>query len=422
MPGGDVAESGRIEGEETPVKKLLIIDDELPILDMLEMSLSNEGYNVLTAENGAAGIKVFEEQTPKFVLTDIRMPGMDGIEVLKRVKAIDPEAEVIVVTGHGDMDSAIAALQHGASDFIPKPLRHEVLMLALERAKKKVATSQQLRVYTENLEEKVEECMLELRQAQEELIKSERLATIGETVAGLAHYIKNILTGLRGGTYMLNMGMDKDRPEMIKEGWAMVQRNIETVSDLALNLLMYSKEREPELTKCKCNELVQQAVDLFKERAREHRVKLTTVLDPNLKEAYLDRDGMHNVLLNLISNAIDACIYDPNTSKAWEVTVRTKLETDIESGKTIVLEVSDNGCGMTDEVKARLFSRFFSTKAGRGTGLGLLITQKIIQEHGGEITVESEAGQGTTFSVRLKQRMPKKPHAASHASNQDINP
>ena len=422
MPGGDVTEGGQIKDKETPVKKLLIIDDELPILDMLEMSLSNEGYKVVTAENGEAGIKVFQEQAPKYVLTDIKMPGMDGIEVLKRVKTIDPEAEVIVVTGHGDMDSAIAALQHGASDFIPKPLRHEVLMLALERAKKKVATSQQLRVYTENLEEKVEECMLELRQAQEELIKSERLATIGETVAGLAHYIKNILTGLRGGTYMLNMGMDKDRPEMIKEGWAMVQRNIETVSDLALNLLMYSKEREPELTKCKCNELVQQAVDLFKERAREHRVKLTTVLDPNLKEAYLDRDGMHNVLLNLISNAIDACIYDPNTSKAWEVTVRTKLETDIESGKTIVLEVSDNGCGMTDEVKARLFSRFFSTKAGRGTGLGLLITQKIIQEHGGEITVESEAGQGTTFSVRLKQRMPKKPHAASHASNQDINP
>ena len=422
MPGSDVAEGGQIKDKETPVKKLLIIDDELPILDMLEMSLSNEGYKVVTAENGEAGIKVFQEQAPKYVLTDIKMPGMDGIEVLKRVKTIDPEAEVIVVTGHGDMDSAIAALQHGASDFIPKPLRHEVLMLALERAKKKVATSQQLRVYTENLEEKVEECMLELRQAQEELIKSERLATIGETVAGLAHYIKNILTGLRGGTYMLNMGMDKDRPEMIKEGWAMVQRNIETVSDLALNLLMYSKEREPELTKCKCNELVQQAVDLFKERAREHRVKLTTVLDPNLKEAYLDRDGMHNVLLNLISNAIDACIYDPNTSKAWEVTVRTKLETDIESGKTIVLEVSDNGCGVTDEVKARLFSRFFSTKAGRGTGLGLLITQKIIQEHGGEITVESEAGQGTTFSVRLKQRMPKKPHAASHASNQDINP
>jgi signal transduction histidine kinase len=402
--------------------RLLVIDDEPAILEMLKMSLASEGYEVMTAENGYEGLRIFEEKGLKLVLTDIKMPGMDGIDVLRKIKAIDLEAEVIVITGHGDMDSAIAALHYGASDFITKPVRSEVLTLALERAKKNLATSQQLRAYTENLEEKVEECMVELRQAQEELIRNERLATIGETVAGLAHYIKNILTGLRGGTYMLNTGMARDKPAMMKEGWAMVQRNIETVSDLALNLLMYSKEREPELSVCKCNELVQEAVDLLKDRAKEHSVKLTTVLDPNLKEAYLDRDGMHNVLLNLISNAIDACIYDTATSKAWEVTVMTKIETDVDSGETMVLEVSDNGCGMTDEVKARLFSRFFSTKAGRGTGLGLLITQKIIQEHGGEIAVESEAGRGTTFSVRLKRQMPKDLKGVSHVSDQDVDP
>ena len=403
------------------MKKLLIIDDEPAILEMLDLSLSREGYQVSTAESGEEGLKIFEEQGFKLILTDIKMPGMDGIEVLRRIKAIDLEAEVIVITGHGDMDSAIAALQYGASDFITKPVSSEVLTLALERAEKNLATSEQLRAYTENLEETVEECTMELRQAQEELIRNERLATIGETVAGLAHYIKNILTGLRGGMYMLNTGMAKDRPTMMKEGWSMVQRNIERVSDLALNLLMYSKEREPELTICKCNELVQETVDLLKDRAKEHRVKLTTVLDPNLKEAYLDRDGMHNVLLNLISNAIDACIYDTATSKAWEVTIQTKLETNVDSGETIVLKVSDNGCGMTDEVKARLFSRFFSTKAGRGTGLGLLITQKIIKEHGGEIAVESEDGRGTTFSVRLKPQMPNESMGASHVSDEDVD-
>jgi signal transduction histidine kinase len=418
MPGVDVAEGGRIKSKEIPVTKLLIIDDELPILEMLEMSLGNEGYEVLTAGNGKEGIRIFKEQAPKFVLTDIKMPGIDGIEVLKRIKAIDQEAEVVVVTGHGDMDSAVAALQHGASDFITKPVRHEVLMLALERAKKKVAMSQQLRGYTENLEQKVEECMLELRQAEEELIRSERLATIGETVAGLAHYIKNILTGLKGGTYMLNTGMAKDKPLMIKEGWAMVQRNIERVSDLALSLLRYSKGRTPERTVCRCNEIVTEVVELLKNKARENRVKLNMILDPNVKEAYLDPEGINNVLLNLISNAIDACIYDTATSKAWEVTVKTKLERDVDSGKTIVFNVSDNGSGMTEEVKAKLFGRFFSTKAGRGTGLGLLITQKIIQEHGGEIAVESKAGQGTTFSVRLKRQMPKTRRSASGKPHQ----
>jgi len=368
--------------------------------------LASEGYEVLTAESGDKGLKVFGQQRPKLVLTDIKMPGMDGIEVLKRIKAMDSDAEVIVVTGHGDMDSAVAALQHGASDFITKPVRDEVLMLALERAEKKIAISQQLRDYTDNLEQKVEECTLELRQAEEELMRAERLATIGETVAGLAHYIKNILTGLRGGMYLVNMGMSKDRPERLKEGWEMVQRNIQKVSDLVLDLLRYSKERVPQRSACNPNEIVSDAMELFRERAKEYHVKLRKILDPNLTDAYIDPEGIHNVVLNLISNAIDACIDDTDASKAWEVTVKTQLERDAKSGDDFLLEIRDNGCGMTDEVKQKLFTKFFSTKAGRGTGLGLLGTQKIVHEHGGEISVESRVGQGTTLSVRLKRAVP----------------
>ena len=388
------------------LKKLLLIDDEAPILEMLEMSLASEGYEVSIAETGAAGLEVFKKQGTKLILTDIKMPGMDGIEVLKQIKALDSEAEVIVITGHGDMDSAISAIRNGASDFITKPIRDEILMLSLERAKKKITINQQLKDYTDNLEQKVDACTLELKQAQAELIKNERLATIGETVAGLAHYIKNILTGLRGGTYMVNRGMTGDKPQMLREGWSMVQRNIEKVSELALDLLRYSKDRTPEPSACSPNEIAQDAADLFREQAREHGVEIKTILDENLKEAYTDRNGIHRVLLNLISNAIDACIFDPDTTKAWDVILRTKLEADGKSGPTFLLEVADNGVGMTDEQKAKLFSRFFSTKGGRGTGLGLLVSQKIIKELGGEILVESEPGRGTTFSVRLNLQTP----------------
>jgi two-component system NtrC family sensor kinase len=312
------------------------------------------------------------------------------------------------------MQSALATLRHGASDVITKPIRGQLLMLSLERAEEKIVMSQQLKDYVESLEQKVEECTLELRHAQEELTKNRRLATIGEGVTGMAHYIKNILTGLRGGMYMVNTGMVKDKPSMVKEGWGMVQRNIENVSHLVLDILRYSKERTPERSICSPNEIVSKAVELFRERAKEHHVKLSTALDPNLKKAYLDRDGIHNVLLNLISNAIDACIYDADTAKAWRVTVRTKLVTDASSGETILFEVGDNGVGITDEVKAKLFTKFFSTKAGRGTGLGLLGSQKIIHEHGGEISVQSKPGQGATFSVRLKRAMPKDNTGARH--------
>ncbi len=388
------------------MERLLLIDDELPILDILETSLSSEGYDVVTAESGKEGLRIFEEEGIKLILTDIKMPGMDGIEVLRSIKSKDKEAEVIVLTGHGDMDSAIAALHHGASDFLTKPIRDEVLLLALERAKKKLSISEQLRSYTEDLEQKVEDYKRELREAQEELIRNERLATIGETVAGLAHYIKTVMTALLGGVHMVERGMPGDAPKMFKDGWSMVKRSIQKISDLSLNLLKYSKERTPERGVCRPNEIAAEVVELFKDKAEEHNVKLGTILDPDLTEAYLDQDGIHGVLMNLVSNGIDACIYDTDTSKSWSVIVKTRLESDIDSGETVVFEVTDNGCGMTDEVKQKLFSRFFSTKAGRGTGLGLLITQKIIHEHGGTISVESNAGRGTAFSVRLNRNMP----------------
>ncbi|MBU4264220.1 MAG: response regulator, partial [Proteobacteria bacterium] len=193
--------------------KLLIIDDERPILEVLDIFLTSEGYEVITAENGKEGLEIFEKEGGgiNLVITDIKMPEIEGLEVLRRIKAIDKDTEVIVVTGHGDMDSAIESLKYGASDFINKPVRFEALLLALDRAKQKIAMSRQLKDYTKNLEQKIEERTLELRQAQEELMASERLATIGETVAGLAHYIKNILTGLRGGMYMVDVGMAKGK-------------------------------------------------------------------------------------------------------------------------------------------------------------------------------------------------------------------
>ncbi|RPI50936.1 MAG: response regulator, partial [Deltaproteobacteria bacterium] len=236
------------------MKKVLIIDDERPILEILDLSLTSEGYEVLTAENGEKALEIFEKQRPKLVLTDIKMPGIDGIEVLKRIKKIDDQVEVIVITGHGDMNTAVAALKYGASDFVTKPLRDEVLMVSIERAWKKIAMSEQLQDYTQNLEHKTEQYKRALQKAQEEMIKAERLASIGETVASLAHCIKNISTGLGGGMYMVHTGMAKEKPTMIEEGWSMFQRNLERVSDLVLDLLRYARQTEPQRTPCILND------------------------------------------------------------------------------------------------------------------------------------------------------------------------
>jgi signal transduction histidine kinase len=381
-------------------KRLLLIDDERPILEVLGISLAAEGYEVFTAESGYQGLEIFEREKLKLVVTDIKMPGMDGIEVLKRVKTLNPEAEVVVITGHGDMESAIAVLREGASDFITKPVKEEALLLALRRAERKIEMADLIKQYTLGLEEKVAQYKRELELAQEELLKRERLATIGETVAGLAHYIKNILNALKGGAYKVNSGLAKSDRRLLEEGWQMVQRNIERISQLSLDLLDFSKERVPDRTPCDPRSLVQEAASIIQPLADENNVELRLHLE-EVGEAYWDKRGIHRVLVNLGTNAVDACRFDPERGKRFVVAMSLGLEKSPSGEERIVIEVSDNGSGMDEETREKVFSRFFSTKGGQGTGLGLLLSKKIVEEHGGQISFDSTLGQGTKFKVVL---------------------
>jgi signal transduction histidine kinase len=164
-----------------------------------------------------------------------------------------------------------------------------------------------------------------------------------------------------------------------------------------VDLLNYAKEREPEYQLCDPNRPALEVHDLMVSRAGE--LGVTLKMDParNLPEAWFDPEGIHRVLLNLVTNAIDACTDISCASKTHEVTLRTlKLQ-----GWAVEYQVSDNGCGMDEETKNKVFHIFFSTKGSRGTGLGLMIAKKIVDEHGGVIDLTSERGKGTIFMVRL---------------------
>jgi len=151
------------------MSKVLFIDDEEGIRKIFSILLRKEGYQVFTAKSGEEGLKIFEQEMPPIVITDIKMPGMDGIGVLKRVKEINPEAEVIIITGYGDMNSAIEALKLDASDFLPKPVKDEALLVALKRAQEKLELRIKLKKYTHNLEDLVRERTKELQRAQEQI-------------------------------------------------------------------------------------------------------------------------------------------------------------------------------------------------------------------------------------------------------------
>jgi signal transduction histidine kinase/FixJ family two-component response regulator len=177
--------------------KLLLVDDEEGIRKVLGISLSDLGYQVLTAENGEEALKIFRRENPPIVLTDIKMPVMDGIELLRQIKDESPDSEVIMITGHGDMDLAIKSLKYRAIDFVTKPINDDILEIALGRAHEKILMRQQLREYTENLETLVQE-----KSAQ--LVEIERQVAVGQAVEGLASMLRNLAGDLEGGLTYFN--------------------------------------------------------------------------------------------------------------------------------------------------------------------------------------------------------------------------
>jgi signal transduction histidine kinase len=374
-------------------QKILLVDDEEGIRKVLGISLSDSGYQVFTAKSGEEALQIFKEQAPPIVMTDIKMPGMDGIELLQKMKEENPDVEVIMITGHGDMELAIQSLKHEATDFITKPINDDALEIALKRAKERISLKTQINEYTENLEKLVEE-------KTQQLIEAERLAAVGQTVAGLAHAIKNITGGLTGGIFVLEKGIALDNKKYLHQGREMLEGNVEKIKSVAMDLLNFAKQREPEYQLCDPNKPAREVFDLMAPRAREYGIDLEMDLDKNLPHLWFDPEGIHRCLMNLVTNAIDACVEVGCSTRKVEVVLRSFKP----KGWAVAYQVVDNGCGMDEETKDKVFQSFFSTKGSRGTGLGLMITKKIVDEHGGVMEVESEKLTGSKFSIKLPER------------------
>jgi len=234
----------------------------------------------------------------------------------------------------------------------------------------------------------------ELKNLQREKIEAERLAAVGQTVAGLAHGIKNLIMGLEGGMYVVNSGLRGDNEERVLQGWRMLEEDITRISSFVKEFLEFAKGRQPRVQMIQPNDIARVVVDRYRERAGRSGVELR--LDPGeLGEAPMDEDGLHTCLTNLVLNAIDACVM--STKEACHVVLSTR-----EQDGVLSFEVTDDGCGMDYDIKQKVFTNFFSTKAsGQGTGLGLLTTRKIVQEHGGRVSFESAEGEGSTFRIEF---------------------
>jgi PAS domain S-box-containing protein len=251
----------------------------------------------------------------------------------------------------------------------------------------------------------------ELKKLQREKIEAERLAAVGQTVAGLAHGIKNLIMGLEGGMYVVNSGLRSDNEKRVLQGWRMLEEDIGRISSFAKEFLEFAKGRQPSVQMIQPNEVASTVVDHYRERAARSGVELR--FEPgNLAGAPMDEDGLHTCLTNLVLNAIDACVM--STKEACHVVLSTR-----EKDGVLSFEVKDDGCGMDYDIKQKVFTNFFSTKAsGKGTGLGLLATRKIVQEHGGQVSFDSAEGEGSVFRLQfprenLPQPQPSEDEAAA---------
>jgi PAS domain S-box-containing protein len=222
-----------------------------------------------------------------------------------------------------------------------------------------------------------------------------QLASIGLLVGSISHGIKGLLTGLDGGIYMVNTGFAKDKPERVEKGWEMVQRNVERIRSMVLDILYYAKDRELAVEDVDLADLVSE----FREGLEKKASDADTIFDVDIAEDTGvfpgDPQAIRAMLLNLLENSLDACRMDKDKDSH---TIRLGIRRDPE---WMVIEVEDNGMGMDQETREKLFSLFFSSKGIKGTGLGLFISNKIVDKHGGSIGVDSEPGRGTKFEIRL---------------------
>jgi len=233
---------------------------------------------------------------------------------------------------------------------------------------------------------------VENQRYQQALIRAERMAAMGETVAAISHHIKNILQGIRGGIYLIDNGLENSKPEVIRSGWEIVDRNQNRIYHLVQDMLSVSKDREPDYTVNDLEKTVRDAVQIVAQRAEDAGVELNCDISSDIPESRYDEESIHRAVLNLVTNALDAM------EEVESGLIKIQCGHDLEADRLFV-SIADNGPGIPEDQQEIIFQAFHSTKGGRGTGLGLAVSRKIIREHDGELILESKVGQGSRFTL-----------------------
>lgn len=410
---------------------VLIVDDNPTNLDVISEALSDAGYSVAIATSGERAIQQVERRTPDLILLDIMMPGIDGFQTCKRLKSNTKTCDIpiIFMTALADADHKIKGFDLGAVDYITKPFHEQEVLV-------RVRAHLQLSLLTKNLEDQVAHKTNALQASQLQVIQSDKMSSLGNLVAGVAHEINNPVGFLTGNIQpaldyvqdifgLLDLYQQKypqpdadiddeiktidleyirqDLPKLIGS----MSEGVKRIRDISNSLRTFSRADSEYPVSCDIHEGIDSTIMILKHRlkADETHPEIQVIRNyGNLPEIKCYAGQLNQVLMNLLSNAIDALEESNHGRNYQEITNQIIITTELSSDqKQVIIQIRDNGIGMSTDLQAKVFDYLFTTKGvGKGTGLGLAIARQIIQEkHHGKISFTSELGQGTEFIIVL---------------------
>ncbi|MBF2005042.1 MAG: hybrid sensor histidine kinase/response regulator [Chlorogloeopsis fritschii C42_A2020_084] len=409
---------------------ILIVDDNPTNLSVLSEALSNAGFRFRIAVDGESAIAQAERNQPELILLDVQMPGIDGFETCRRLKAnpVTQNIPVIFTTALADTDSKTQGFSLGAVDYIPKPFAQEEVLA-------RVRVHLQLKRLTESLEQQVSVRTADLQKAQVQMVQQEKLSTLGELIAGVAHEINNPINFIANNippleeyiagvteifqlyqqeypsptakitTAIKNLDLEfalEDIPKILYS----LKLGTEQIESLSESLRTFSRSDSDVKVFADLHKGLDITLMILQHRlkARGDRPRIEVIKSyGTLPEVNCYAGQMNQVFMNILANAIDALDEAIKLNKLSNPILQIQIATEIDADGWVVIRITDNGIGIPESVKPRLFEPLFTTKpVGKGTGLGLSIaSQIVVEKHNGTLEVNSQLGRGSEFTIKI---------------------
>lgn len=367
---------------------VLYVDDEPLALETFKAQFS-EDFSIATAENAEEALAYLEKNEVSILLSDQRMPGLSGVELLARVKEIHPDIIRMLITAYSDMDVVVEAINSGnVYRYVSKPYNEDEIRNTIRQG-----------LETAYLIGERERLEAEKAENAKRMARANRLSAVGTLAAGMAHEINNPLTAVSAFLQMLPLKLEEKKKDSEYFGsfYERVCEELGRIQNLIARLLRYSKygeQEEYQFRETKINDLLDDMILLLKPEAKQRGDRFKSELDADLPVVFTDADRIKQVFMNLILNAIQA-------TEKGTITISTLRGKSKSGSEFVKISVKDTGNGIKDEHIQKLFDPFFTTKHHEGSGLGLLTCHHIIEAHGGALDVKSRPGEGATFTVQL---------------------